>query len=94
MRTVIGMALLAALQACVPVRWEEPQPTVAPATRSKPESATRRRSGRGNPTFYEVYGVRYHVLDSSDGYQERGVASWYGKKFHGRPTSSGEIYDM
>jgi rare lipoprotein A len=41
-----------------------------------------------------VYGVRYYVLDSSGGYKERGVASWYGKKFHGRPTSSGEIYDM
>ena len=28
------------------------------------------------------------------GYIERGIASWYGEDFHGRPTSSGEIYDM
>ena len=48
----------------------------------------------GNPKFYEVFGKRYHVRTSSDGYRERGVASWYGRPFHGRPTSSGETYDM
>jgi rare lipoprotein A len=52
------------------------------------------RSSRGNPPFYEVAGKRYFVMDTSDGYRERGVASWYGRDFHGRPTSSGEIYDM
>ena len=52
------------------------------------------RSRYGNPPVYEVYGVRYHVLPSSYGYQERGVASWYGDKFHGRATSSQEPYDM
>lgn len=48
----------------------------------------------GNPAHYEVYGKRYHVRDSADGYVERGIASWYGTKFHGRRTSSGEPYDM
>jgi rare lipoprotein A len=48
----------------------------------------------GNPPFYEVFGKRYRVRASSDGYRERGVASWYGRPFHGRPTSSGEMYDM
>jgi len=52
------------------------------------------RGDRGNPPFYEVAGERYFVLDSSDGFRERGIASWYGRDFHGRPTSSGEIYDM
>ncbi len=52
------------------------------------------RSDRGNPPFYEVFGERYYVLASSDGFRENGVASWYGRDFHGRPTSSGEIYDM
>ena len=33
-------------------------------------------------------------MPSNYGYSERGVASWYGKKFHGRPTSSQEPYDM
>lgn len=51
-------------------------------------------SERGNPSSYVVFGKRYHVLDSSEGFRQRGVASWYGTKFHGRPTSSGEIYNM
>ncbi len=52
------------------------------------------RSSRGNPPVYEVMGQRYYVLDSSAGYREQGMASWYGSDFHGRPTSSGEPYDM
>lgn len=49
---------------------------------------------RGNPSSYVVFGKRYYVLDSSEGFVQRGIASWYGTKFHGRPTSSGEIYNM
>lgn len=43
---------------------------------------------------YTVFGVSYRPLRDAAGYRERGVASWYGKKFHGRRTSSGEPYDM
>jgi len=52
------------------------------------------RSRYGNGPYYRVNGESYKVLDSSYGYHERGVASWYGKKFHGRMTSSQEPYDM
>lgn len=52
------------------------------------------KSRYGNPDSYEVFGKRYYVLPSAEGYRERGGASWYGKKFHGRRTSSGEPYDM
>ena len=52
------------------------------------------RSAHGNPPFYEAMGKRYYVLGASDGYVERGVASWYGPTFHGVNTSSGERYDM
>jgi rare lipoprotein A len=48
----------------------------------------------GNPASYVVYGKRYHTLPSSKGYRERGLASWYGTKFHGKRTSSGEPYDL
>lgn len=48
----------------------------------------------GNHSPYEVFGKKYFVLPSSDGYHEQGIASWYGSKFHGRRTSSGEPYDM
>ncbi len=43
---------------------------------------------------YTVYGVTYVPLPSAVGYREKGVASWYGEKFHGKRTSSGETYDM
>ena len=52
------------------------------------------KSRYGNPKSYVVFGKRYYVMDSSKGYVERGIASWYGTKFHGRRTSSGETYDM
>lgn len=52
------------------------------------------RSAYGNPKSYVVAGKRYHVMDSASGYRSTGNASWYGRKFHGRRTSSGEIYDM
>jgi rare lipoprotein A len=43
---------------------------------------------------YEVFGRRYQILGSADGYRERGLASWYGEAFHGRPTANGETFDM
>ena len=43
---------------------------------------------------YEALGVRYVPLTTVGTYKERGIASWYGKKFNGQRTSSGEIYDM
>jgi len=52
------------------------------------------KSKYGNPTSYEVFGKRYYVLPSVKGYVEEGIASWYGPKFHGKRTSSGETYDM
>jgi rare lipoprotein A len=52
------------------------------------------RARYGNNSPYEVFGRKYHVLPSGEGYLERGTASWYGTKFHGRRTSSGEPYDM
>lgn len=51
-------------------------------------------SRRGNPPVYEVLGERYFVANSSQGYREEGIASWYGPNFHGKLTSSGETYDM
>ncbi len=52
------------------------------------------RSKFGNPPFYDVLGRRYYVLGSALGYDERGVASWYGPTFHGENTAMGETYDM
>ncbi len=51
-------------------------------------------SKNGNPAFYDALGQRYFVMQSAAGYDERGVASWYGPGFHKGATSSGERYDM
>ena len=53
-----------------------------------------KRSKYGNPKSYVVFGKRYYVMPSGKDYKERGIASWYGSKFHGKRTSSGEPYDM
>ena len=59
----------------------------------EPEVRAEPRSRAGNKS-YSVLGKRYHVLDSAHGYAEEGLASYYGKKFHGRRTSNQEVYDM
>ena len=46
------------------------------------------------PNQYEVFGQVYEIMLENVGYLEIGVASWYGKKFHGRLTAMGETYDM
>lgn len=74
-----------------PPRSGSAQPSQLP-----PDAVPRKepRSRYGNPATYDVFGVRYEVMQTSYGYKERGVASWYGKKFHGRMTSSQEPYNM
>jgi rare lipoprotein A len=60
----------------------DPEPRVEPI-----------RSGGANKP-YEVLGQRYTPLTADEPVVESGLASWYGRKFHGRPTASGEAYDM
>ncbi len=50
------------------------------------------KSRCGNPASYVVFGKRYYVQDTNQGYCERGIASWYGMAFHKRRTSSGERF--
>jgi len=52
------------------------------------------KSARGNMSEYTVAGETYKVIGTAKGFVEQGGASWYGRKFHGRLTSSGETYDM
>lgn len=52
------------------------------------------RTIAGNKTPYNVLGKTYNILQDPKGYREKGVASWYGEKFHGRRTANGELYDM
>lgn len=52
------------------------------------------RSKYGNPASYVTLGKRYYVMKNAEGYHEKGIASWYGTKFHGQRTSCGEPYDL
>lgn len=71
-------------------------PEHRPAPEDLPDPVPRQepRSRYGNPASYSVHGKTYQVRDTAEGYREEGLASWYGKKFHGHRTSSGEPYDM
>lgn len=59
-----------------------------------PEVRLETPTKRGNPQSYTVLGRTYRVLRTATGYSATGNASWYGRKFHGRLTSSGEPFDM
>lgn len=91
-RTCAALLLTGVLCACAA---SSPPRATSDSRAAVPEPVTvAPRGDRGNPPFYDVLGKRYHVLPSSSGYVERGIASWYGRDFHGLSTSSGEVYDM
>lgn len=48
----------------------------------------------GGNSDYTLRGQRYEIIKEPQGFTQEGVASWYGKKFHGHQTSNGEVYDM
>lgn len=66
----------------IPTRFQKVKPKNEPMSRY------------GNPGAYKVGGRTYDVMTSAHGYRARGLASWYGTKFHSQRTSSGENYDM
>ena len=52
------------------------------------------RTAAGNRSPYTINGRTYRVMASEEGFQQTGLASWYGEKFHGHQTSNGEVFDM
>ena len=98
-------AVVLQLVACASRQETEPAPEAEPGD-GPPASSIRASdvldaqpadeplSPYGNKSPYEVFGKKYYVLESSENYVQRGTASWYGTKFHGRRTSSGEPYDL
>ena len=69
-----------------------PPADLAQRPNAEPRVEPLRIGGPNKP--YEVLGRRYEPLTSDVPLQQTGGASWYGRKFHGRPTASGEPYDM
>ncbi len=96
---VIWLLVLVIGACSAPVRrgdWEQdraPPDRVSAANirDAVPRADPIRKSGNKSP--YTVNGVTYQVMEDATGYNERGIASWYGQKFHGRKTSNGEIFD-
>lgn len=95
MRFTLAFIVLVLLAACGgrEVRDGAGRPIDAD-TINVPEPRPEPRALYGNHSPYTVLGKTYRVRASASGYRERGRASWYGSKFHGRLTSSGEPFDM
>ncbi|MBC6429178.1 MAG: septal ring lytic transglycosylase RlpA family protein [Cellvibrionales bacterium] len=97
-RTTAALLIAWLLGGCasqaVPVQDGAPHTPVdlAAIESRQPHPVTRTRAGNSSP--YSLFGQTYEVLPASDGFVQEGLASWYGRKFHGRPTATGEPFDM
>jgi rare lipoprotein A len=80
---LLGLCLILSLPACS--RRQVAMPTGPKGAPAKSQPGTK---------SYVVYGKTYQPMASAAGYQETGIASWYGPKFHGRLTSNKEVYNM
>lgn len=97
-RLILVLALPVLLDACAVVGY----PAGAGSVSAGASAAGAPRPVAANPAprssdagrTYQVFGESYRVLDTAEGYEEEGTASWYGDEFHGRPTASGETFDM
>ncbi len=72
---------------------KEQQVEASPDRDSRAQQRSERRPQEAGKS-YVVRGRRYEILTSSEGHTEKGLASWYGRRFHGRRTANGERYDM
>jgi rare lipoprotein A (peptidoglycan hydrolase) len=79
-----------------PIERDGPQAVVPPDLLLTPDPIPRvepiRPGGPNKP--YEIEGQRFEPITHDQPFKERGLASWYGRKFHGRPTANGETYNM
>ncbi len=96
--------LMLALTACssttssmrrYPLRYDKP-PTFRINANKIPNAVPKAEplSKRGNPKSYVVFGHRYYVMKNANGYHAKGIASWYGMKFHRFQTANGDIYNV
>lgn len=101
-----SLAIVLALTACSTMPGKS-QPTIASTAKDGPppfpvdvsqlQNAVPKyepKCNYGNPPMYTIVGKHYYVMDSAKGYSQVGMASWYGTRFHGKPTSSREPYNM
>ncbi len=92
------LLLLTFLAGCSTGRYQQKHdstPTRLPSSAELKDATPRAEPySRGGNKDYQVFGKPYKVLSTAHNFEQTGIASWYGKKFHGHLTSNGEIYDM
>lgn len=95
---IIGALSIALLASCSSNIQRDGPPSAVPdkTVLDKIPNATPRYSPPrpANQKAYNIHGRTYQPLADNTGFIQRGEASWYGQKFHGRPTATGETYDM
>ena len=69
-----------------------PPPDLERVPDAEPRIEPIRSGGPNKP--YQAFGTAYVPITDDRRYDQRGLASWYGRKFHGRRTANGEVYDM
>lgn len=89
-RLVAAIIGALALAGCTGGTGERETPPIA----RPPDPAPTTDPDKPGDNRYTIAGQTYQVMDSADGHVERGIASWYGRKFHGQQTANGERYDM
>lgn len=93
--SVVTIAVLSLLLASCSMRDSAPSNVRLDASKIRNAVPVNEPFSRyGNPEQYTVMGKTYKVMKSNLGFVQKGNASWYGTKFHGKKTSSGEDYDM
>lgn len=98
MKVIFIITFLTLLSACSTGRYQDANDSIPDRLpkQSELKDAIARAEpySRGGNKNYNVRGINYQVLPNANNFEQTGIASWYGKKFHGHLTSNGEIYDM
>lgn len=84
-----GLIVAVMLSACADTRGPASSSATARDTPANPNGVGRYKIGKP----YQIMGTWYQP-EENFGYEEEGMASWYGRQFHGRHTANGEVYDM
>jgi len=97
-KALLLSSLILLLAACTTSRYQQTHdsiPTKIPNQAQLNDAIPRAEAhSRGGNKNYQVRGINYQVMANAQSFEQTGIASWYGKKFHGHLTSNGEIYDM
>lgn len=91
---VTGILCLAACSSTTTIKDGAPKFYVDETKIPNPVPRVEPLAKYGNMPYYNVFGKRYYTLNSYKGFEQVGIASWYGTKFHAQRTSSGEPYSM